>query len=75
MIGPYPSQIYDFPLQMAFTSRVRCHALWQSAEAELRRFKQSHEKARSQGRMSQERIGHSLAQIADVVLFLCHQRN
>lgn len=51
---------------MAFASRVRCHALWQNAEGELRRVKQVHEKARSQGRIPQDRVGHSLVQIADV---------
>jgi len=50
---------------MAFASRIRCYALWQNTEAELRRIKQSHEKARLQGRISQDRIGHSLAQLAE----------
>ncbi|KAH8108328.1 Vps5 C terminal like-domain-containing protein [Phellopilus nigrolimitatus] len=52
-------------VRMAFASRVRCHALWQNAEGELRRVKQVHEKARSQGRIPQDRVGHSLVQIAD----------
>lgn len=59
---------------MAFASRVRCHAQWQSAEGELRRVKQVHERARSQGKIPQDRIGHSLAQIADVcVVFFCQE--
>ncbi|KAI5120370.1 hypothetical protein M0805_006892 [Coniferiporia weirii] len=52
-------------VRMAFASRVRCHAQWQTTEVELRRVKQAHEKARSQGRIHQDRLGHSLAQIAD----------
>lgn len=51
---------------MAFASRVRCHSQWQNAESELRRVKQSYERARNQGRIPPERMGHSLAQIAEV---------
>ena len=54
---------------MAFTSRVRCYNQWQSAENDLKRIKQVHEKARSQGRISQDRISHSMGQIADVCAF------
>ncbi|KAL5492536.1 VPS5 [Sanghuangporus weigelae] len=52
-------------VRMAFASRVRCHSQWQNAESELRRVKQSYERARNQGRIPQERTGHSLAQIAE----------
>ena len=52
---------------MSFASRLRCYTSWQNAEAELRRIKQNHEKARAQGRITQDRIGYSLAQIADVI--------
>ncbi|KAL5536777.1 VPS5 [Sanghuangporus sanghuang] len=52
-------------VRMAFASRVRCHSQWQNAESELRRVKQSYERARSQGRIPQERTGHALAQIAE----------
>lgn len=55
-------------IKLAFTARVRCHAQWQSAEGELRRVKQVYEKARSQGRIPQDRVGHSFAQIAEVFI-------
>lgn len=51
---------------MAFTSRIRCYNAWQNAENDLKRTKQVHEKARSQGRISQDRIGLSMGQVADV---------
>ncbi|TDL23588.1 Vps5-domain-containing protein [Rickenella mellea] len=49
----------------AFSSRIRCYNLWQNADSEVRRVKQAHEKARSQGRIPADRLGHSLSQIAD----------
>ncbi|EJD07710.1 uncharacterized protein FOMMEDRAFT_101108 [Fomitiporia mediterranea MF3/22] len=52
-------------VRMAFNSRARCHSQWQHAESELRRVKQAHEKARSQGRIPQERMSHALAQVAE----------
>ena len=53
-------------LQVAFSSRIRCYNQWQNAESELKRVRQVHEKARSQGRISQDRMGHSMSQVADV---------
>lgn len=58
--------MYAASPQLAFTSRARCYNQWQSAESELKRIKQVHEKARSQGRISQDRMGHSMNQVADV---------
>ena len=57
-----------FSPQMAFSSRVRVYHAWQSAEAELRRFKQTHERNRAQGKVANDRLGHSSFQIGDVRL-------
>ncbi len=53
-------------MQIAFSSRIRCYARWQTAESEARRTKQAHERARNQGTLPQDRVPHSLAQIAEV---------
>lgn len=53
-------------MKVAFASRIRCYGQWQNAENELRRVKQSSERARNQGRTPQDRVGHSLSQIAEV---------
>jgi len=53
-------------VQMAFSSRVRVYHAWQNAEAELRRLKQSHERNRAQGKVANDRLGHSYSQIGEV---------
>ncbi|KLO12698.1 Vps5-domain-containing protein [Schizopora paradoxa] len=52
-------------VRMAFVSRIRCHTQWQNAESEARRVKQAHEKGRNSGKIPQDRISHSLNQVAD----------
>ena len=53
---------------MAFSSRVRVYHAWQNAEAELRRLKQTHERNRAQGKVANDRLGHSYSQIGEVRL-------
>jgi len=55
-----------FSPQMAFSSRVRVYHAWQNAEAELRRLKQTHERNRAQGKVANDRLGHSYSQIGEV---------
>ncbi|EGN96805.1 hypothetical protein SERLA73DRAFT_111514 [Serpula lacrymans var. lacrymans S7.3] len=53
-------------VRLAFNSRIRTYTSWQNADAEVRRIKQNHEKARAQGRIPTDRIGYSLNQLAEV---------
>lgn len=53
---------------MAFSSRVRVYHAWQNADAELRRIKQAHERNRAQGKIANDRLGHSYSQIGEVRL-------
>jgi sorting nexin-1/2 len=55
---------------MAFNSRVRTYHSWQSADAEVRRVKQLHERNRAQGRIQADRMGYSMNQIAEVRIVL-----
>ena len=50
--------------QASFQSRIRCYGLWQTAESDARRVKQSYEKTRSQGRAGP--VGYSLSQVVEV---------
>lgn len=52
-------------VRLAFSSRVRTYHAWRTAESDLLRTKQTHEKNRSQGRIPTERLGHSLSHIAE----------
>jgi len=52
-------------VRMAFSSRVRVYHAWQNAEAELRRLKQTHERNRAQGKVANDRLGHSYSQIGE----------
>ncbi|GLB41935.1 putative vps5 C terminal like [Lyophyllum shimeji] len=52
-------------VRLAFSSRVRTYHAWKSAESELLRTKQNHEKNRAQGRIPTDRLGYSLSQIAE----------
>lgn len=53
-------------IQLAFNSRIRTYHTWQNADAEVRRVKQNHERARGQGRIPADRLGHSLSVMAEV---------
>ncbi|KAJ7247618.1 Vps5 C terminal like-domain-containing protein [Mycena haematopus] len=52
-------------VRLAFNSRIRTYHSWRSAEADLQRVKQTHERNRAQGRIPNERAGYSLSQIAE----------
>lgn len=52
-------------LQTAFNSRVRTHANWQHADAEVRRARQMHERAKAQGRLPTDRVGHTVSLVAE----------
>ncbi|KAF5383683.1 hypothetical protein D9615_003643 [Tricholomella constricta] len=52
-------------VRLAFSSRIRTYHAWKSAESDLLRTKQTHEKNRAQGRIPSERLGYSLSQIAE----------
>lgn len=39
---------------------------WQNADAEVRRVRQMHERARAQGRLPTERVGHTVTLVAEV---------
>ena len=54
-----------FSPQMAFSSRVHVYHAWQSAEAELHRLKQSHERNRAQGKVANDSLGRSYSQIGE----------
>ncbi|KIK98175.1 hypothetical protein PAXRUDRAFT_134722 [Paxillus rubicundulus Ve08.2h10] len=48
-------------VRMAFNSRVRTYTSWQNADAEVRRVRQIHERARAQGRLPTDRVGHTVS--------------
>ncbi|KAI0057475.1 Vps5-domain-containing protein [Artomyces pyxidatus] len=52
-------------VRMAFSSRVRMYHAWQNADADSRRVRQTHERNRAQGKISTDRLGYSLNQIAE----------
>ncbi|KAJ6619825.1 Vps5 C terminal like-domain-containing protein [Mycena sp. CBHHK59/15] len=52
-------------VRLAFNSRIRTYHSWRAAEADLLRVKQTHDRNRAQGRIPNERVGYSLAQIAE----------
>jgi len=52
-------------VRLAFNSRIRTYHTWQNADAEVRRVKQNHERARGQGRIPADRLGHSLSIMAE----------
>ncbi|KAI0774784.1 Vps5 C terminal like-domain-containing protein [Trametes elegans] len=52
-------------VRLAFNSRVRVYHAWQTADAHLRRTKQTHENNRAQGRLGPEALSRSLALVAD----------
>ncbi|KIJ65594.1 hypothetical protein HYDPIDRAFT_174995 [Hydnomerulius pinastri MD-312] len=47
-------------VRMAFNSRIRTYTSWQNADAEVRRARQIHERARAQGRLPTDRVGHTV---------------
>lgn len=52
-------------VRTAFNSRVRTHANWQHADAEVRRARQMHERAKAQGRLPTDRVGHTVSLVAE----------
>ncbi|KAI0708835.1 hypothetical protein C8T65DRAFT_206433 [Cerioporus squamosus] len=60
----FPVQSLTSP-QLAFSSRVRIYHAWQSADAHLRRTKQTHETNRAQGRLASDQLSRSLAIVAE----------
>ncbi|KAI0741589.1 Vps5 C terminal like-domain-containing protein [Daedaleopsis nitida] len=52
-------------VRLAFSSRVRMYNVWQSADAHLRRTKQTHETNRSQGRLGADQLSRSLAIVGE----------
>ncbi|KAF8074841.1 Vps5 C terminal like-domain-containing protein [Lyophyllum atratum] len=52
-------------VRLAFSSRIRTYHAWKTADSDLLRTKQTHEKNRAQGRIPSERLGYSLSQIAE----------
>ncbi|KAB5589577.1 Sorting nexin-1 protein [Ceratobasidium theobromae] len=52
-------------IRLTFASRIRLHAAWQNANAEAKRVRTAHEKARRQGRIPQDRVGASMQEMAE----------
>ncbi|KAF7308497.1 Beta-glucan synthesis-associated [Mycena chlorophos] len=52
-------------VRLAFNSRIRSYHSWRASEADSLRVKQTHERNRAQGRIPNERVGYSLAQVSD----------
>lgn len=52
-------------VRLTFASRIRLHAAWQNANAEAKRVRTAHDKARRQGRIPQDRVGMSMHEVAD----------
>ncbi|KAG6330139.1 hypothetical protein ID866_8949 [Astraeus odoratus] len=46
-------------VRMAFNSRIRTYTSWQHADAEVRRARQMHDRAKAQGRLPSDRTGHT----------------
>ncbi|KIK23005.1 hypothetical protein PISMIDRAFT_101241 [Pisolithus microcarpus 441] len=52
-------------VRMAFNSRIRIYTNWQSADAEVRRARQMHDRAKAQGRLPTDRVGHTVSLVAE----------
>lgn len=52
-------------VRMAFNSRMRTYTAWQSADSDVRRVKQNHERLRAQGRLPTDRMSHTVSQISE----------
>ncbi|KAG8741717.1 Vacuolar protein sorting-associated protein 5 [Ceratobasidium sp. 414] len=52
-------------IRLTFTSRIRLHAAWQNANAEAKRVRTVHEKARRQGKIPQDRVGVAMHEMAE----------
>ncbi|KAF9223973.1 Vps5-domain-containing protein [Gyrodon lividus] len=52
-------------VRMAFHSRVRTYTSWQNADAEGRRVRQIHERARAQGRLPSDRVAHTVSLVTE----------
>lgn len=50
---------------MAFNSRIRTYTSWQNADAEVRRARQIHDRAKAQGRLPTDRVGHTVSLVAE----------
>ncbi|KAI6041276.1 Vps5 C terminal like-domain-containing protein, partial [Pisolithus marmoratus] len=52
-------------VRMAFNSRIRTYTNWQNTDAEVRRARQMHDRAKAQGRLPTDRIGHTVSLVAE----------
>ncbi|KAI6126407.1 Vps5 C terminal like-domain-containing protein [Pisolithus croceorrhizus] len=52
-------------VRMAFNSRIRTYTNWQSADAEVRRARQMHDRVKVQGRLPTDRVGHTVSLVAE----------
>ncbi|KAI5995512.1 Vps5 C terminal like-domain-containing protein [Pisolithus albus] len=52
-------------VRMAFNSRIRTYTNWQNADAEVRRARQMHDRAKAQGRLPTDRVGHTVSLVAE----------
>ncbi|QRV74439.1 vacuolar protein sorting-associated protein 5 [Ceratobasidium sp. AG-Ba] len=52
-------------IRLTFSSRIRLHAAWQNANAEAKRVRTAHEKARRQGKIPQDRVGMAMHEMAE----------
>ncbi|KAL4065858.1 Vps5 C terminal like-domain-containing protein [Scleroderma citrinum] len=52
-------------VRMAFNSRIRTYTSWQNADAEVRRARQMHDRAKAQGRLPTDRVGHTVSLVAE----------
>jgi len=53
-------------VRLAFASRIRIHATWQTADNDVRRLKANQDRARRQGKLPNDRIAQSLAEVQEV---------
>ena len=58
------------PNKMIFGLHARVYHAWQDADAALRGVKQADERNCAQGKIANDRLGHSYSQIGEVHLFL-----
>lgn len=54
--------------QLVFAARIKAFNTWQAAEANLRKVRLAHDKAKRAGKTHSELLGLSLSEIAEVSL-------
>lgn len=59
------SAVLNLDTKLAFNSRVRTYVNLQNADAEVRRVRQIHERARTHGRLPTERVGHTVSLVSE----------